>query len=61
MKICLRKVPKNQKKKLGNLGGVFLVSFFFFLMLSLWLGIENIGGTKKSMWEIPYTIGEKNP
>lgn len=50
-----------QKKR--NLEGAVVFFGFFFSSLCCHseLGTENIGGTKKGMWETSYTVGGKNP
>lgn len=51
--------PKKKEIWKGQL--FFLVFFFSSLCCHSELGTENIGGTKKGMWETSYTVGGKNP
>lgn len=52
----IKKKKKKERKKERNEEGLF-----FFFSLHSELGTENIGGTKKGMWETPHTVGGKNP
>jgi len=48
-------IKKKERKKERNEEGLF----FFFSLLSE-LNTENIGQTKKDVWEPPHTVGGKN-